>query len=89
MIAYKVVLLTDIENVLEACTIDIMYGTSKLSLCGEMVRTFVRATNHAYHDYPFDDCLELGLTLVPPELRYILRYLYETLKGEIEWTGNP
>lgn len=85
MIAYAVVLLTDLEDTKKACTIDVQYGLARLDLCGELVRSFIRATNHAYHDYPFHDCLTLGLETVPPELRPILAYLYETLREVFVW----
>lgn len=85
MIAYAVMLLTDLEDVEEADTIDVVYGTRKLGLSGVVVRSFVRSTNHAYHDFPYDDCLSYGLSLVPPPLRPIFKYLYETLKETILW----
>lgn len=85
MIAYAVVLLTDIGDALEAPRIEVQYGTKRLDLCGEVVRAFVRSTNHAYHDFPYSDCLDCGLTLVPPELREIFRHLYNTLKETIVW----
>lgn len=85
MIAYAIVLLTDIEDIHKAESIDIMYGTAELSLHGEAVRRFVECTNHAYHDFPYYDCLTAGLEFVPPKLRFIFAHLYETLKETIVW----
>lgn len=85
MIAYAIVLLTDLEDIFEADRIEVCYGTNTCKIDGEMVRTFVKATNHAYHDFPYSDCLSYGLTLVPPEMRPIFEYLYETLKETIIW----
>lgn len=86
MVAYAIVLLTDMEDVHEACRIEVRYGTITHSICGETVRAFVRATNHTYHDYPNRNCLACGLEFVPPEMRPIFEYLYETLKETIVWT---
>ena len=90
MIEYAIVLLTDLEDIREACRIDVQFGTARLSLDGDIVRAFVKCTNHAYYDYPFDNCLGYGLELVPPELRPIFEYLFETLKETIVWNeqGN-
>ena len=79
------VLLTNMEDIHEASRIEVRYGTTTLNICGETVRAFVRATNHTYHDYPLDNCLGYGLSLVPPEMRPIFEYLYETLKETIAW----
>lgn len=86
MLEYAIVLLTDLENVPNAERIEVRYGTTVHNICGETVRSFVKCTNHAYHDYPFDDCLAHGLSLIPPEFRPIFEYLYETLKETIIWT---
>ena len=85
MIEYAMILLTDLEDIHEASRIEVRYGTITHNICGEMVRAFVKSTNHAYHDYPFDNCLGYGLELVPPEMRPIFEYLYETLKETIVW----
>lgn len=85
MIAYTIMLLTEIADIKEAPHIAIQCGTEELHICGDIVRAFVRCTNHAYHDYPFDDCLGYGLELIPPELRSVFAYLYETLKETIVW----
>lgn len=85
MIAYAVILLTPIENIHEAQRVLVRYGTTRYSICGEVVRAFVMSTNHAYHDFPYTDCLAHGLTLVPPEMRPIFEYLYETLKEVFVW----
>jgi len=85
MIEYAIVLLTDVEDVRKAGMIDVQYGTATLSLCGELVRSFIRSTNHAYHDYPYSNCLAYGLEHIPPELRPILAHLYDTLKEVIVW----
>ena len=87
MIAYAMVLLTAHDDVLKADTIDVQYGTKDYKVCGDMVRAFIRATNHSYYEYPYEDCLAYGLELVPPVLRPIITYLYETLKETIVWDG--
>jgi len=88
MIAYAVVLLTPIENIHEAQRVLVCYGTTNHSICGDVVRAFVMSTNHAYHDYPFDNCLGYGLELIPPEMRPIFEYLYETLKEVFVWNES-
>lgn len=85
MIAYAIVLLTDLEDIKEACRINVQFGTAGLSLDGDTVRAFVQCTNHAYHDHPYDNCLAYGLTLLPPELRSIFEYLFETLREVFVW----
>ena len=83
MIAYAMMLITDRADVHKADTIDVRYGTKDYQMCGEMVRAFIRATSHSYYNYPHEDCLEFGLQLVPPMVRPIIEYLYETLKETI------
>lgn len=85
MIAYAMILLTDLGDIHEACRIEVQYGTRTVSICGETVRAFVKCTNHAYHDHPFGNCLGYGLELIPPEMRPIFEYLYETLKEVFVW----
>jgi len=79
------ILLTDMEDVHEACRIEVRYGTTTHNICGSVVRDFVKCTNHAYHDYPYKNCLEVGLGLIPPEMRPIFEYLYETLREVFVW----
>lgn len=85
MIAYAMVLLTDLEDIREVRHIVVQYGTAKLSLDGEAVRQFVKCTNHAYHDYPYQDCLAYGLALLAPEFRPVFKHLYETLREVFVW----
>ena len=86
MIAYALVLLTDLEGIKTASRIEVRHGTVVHSICGEIVRAFVQATNHAYHDFPYDNCLAYGLKLVPPTMRPIFEYLYETLREVFIWS---
>ena len=85
MIAYSIVLLTEMDDIEEAPRIQVRCGTGMLSVDGAMVREFVKCTNHAYHDYPYYDCLTVGLALIPSELRSIFEYLYETLREVFVW----
>ena len=88
MIAYAITLVTTMETITTASMVEVAIGTDQLVIRGSMVRDFVRCTNHAYHDYPYYDCLTMGLELVPPELRSIFRYLYETLKEVFVWNED-
>jgi len=85
MIAYTIVLLTDLEDVHSANAVTVQHGTVRITFPGELVRDFVRTTNHAYHDFPYQNCLEYGLVLFPPAMRPIFEYLYETLKEVFVW----
>lgn len=84
MIAYAIVLLTDVEKVQGAGLINVQCGIGVLSVDGDAIRSFIRCANKAYKCYPGADCLEIGLEHVhPPELRCIFAHLYERLKGVI------
>ena len=83
MIEYRMVLLNDLETINEECEIKIQYGTEVVVMCGEMVRSFVRCTNKGYERFPEEDVLEEGLRLIPSQLRYIYRFLYEKLNDVI------
>ncbi len=85
MIAYAIVLLTDIADIRTAERIKIQIGTRVGCMDADTVRAFVKCTNHAYHDYPYQDCLTMGLEMIPPELRPIFEYLYIKLKETIVW----
>ena len=85
MIEYAIVLLTAIEDIHSAERICVQHGTKEINICGTMVREFVKATNHAYHDFPYSDCLTYGLELIPPEMRPIFEYLFETLRETLIW----
>lgn len=85
MIACEIVLLTNVEDIEKVKYIKVQCGAGELILPGEVIRSFVKCANHAYHDYPHRDCLTVGLEFVPPELRPIYEYLYETLKETIIW----
>jgi len=85
VIEYAIVLLTNIEDVKKVNRVKVRFGTEVYSINGEIARAFVESTNHAYHDYPHHNCLEHGLEFVPPELRPIFEYLYETLREVCPW----
>ena len=85
MIAYAIVLLTAAADIQRVERIEVQVGTKSCSLDGDTVRAFINCTNHAYHDFPSHDCLAYGLELIPPELREIFAYLYETLKEVFIW----
>lgn len=83
MIAYAIVLLTDLDDVNTITYITVQLGTDTFSLHGEVVRSFVRCTNEAYAIYPKAECLEVGLKLIPPEFRPLFEHLYKRLGGII------
>ena len=79
MIAYTMMLLTDLEDVNKADFIRVQCGTGVVQICGEAVRGFVVAANKAFKCFPGEDCLGQGLELIQPELRPVFEYLYEEL----------
>ena len=85
MIVYAIVLLTDLADIRKAKRIYVRYGTTRHSIDADVVRDFVKCTNHAYHDFPYGNCLEYGLLLVPPVMRPVFEYLYETLREVFVW----
>ena len=85
MIEYAIILLTDVADIHKAKRIEVRYEDTEHSIDGEVVRAFVRSTNHAYHDHPHADCLSCGLELIPPAMRSIFEYLYETLREVWIW----
>ena len=77
------VLLNDPDTINEACEVKVQYGTGVVVMCGEMVRCFIKCTNKGYEQFPEEDVLEEGLRLIPPQLRYVYRFLYEKLNDVI------
>lgn len=84
MIAYRLVLLNDPDTINEEHDIVVQYGTEVIGLCGTMVRSFIKCTNKgcvAFPTYTEEEVLEEGLSLIPPEFRPVLKFLYKKLKG--------
>lgn len=80
MIAYTIVLLTELSKVDAIEIFEVQVGTMVIGLHGDMVRSFVHCMNKACASYPEADCLEYGLEWIPPEYRDVFTYLYETCK---------
>ena len=76
MVALVDTLLTDVEDVNDASMIKLMWEGCERYLCGDIVRSFIRATKDAYLTFPEEDCLAKALGLVPPEMRPVFEYLY-------------
>lgn len=83
MIAYAIVILTNLEDLKVTSTIEVRYGTEILNLDGEVVRAFVRCANNGYETFPWLDVLAEGLELISPFARPIYRHLYEEMKDKI------
>lgn len=83
MVAYAIVLLTDLDDVNTVAFMEVQTGTDMLVMRGEVVRSFVQCTNKAYETFPEAACLEEGLKLIPPTLQPVFAHLYEKLGGII------
>lgn len=75
--------MTDPEDLKDACTIEVRYGTKVIGLCGEMVRDFVKCVHNAYITSQYVDALGELLELVPPGVRPALRHLYLEMEDKI------
>jgi len=83
MIAFEMVLLTELEDVNTTPAITVQVGTERIFICAEAVRHFVRATNKGYTLFPHEDVLTAGLEFIRPELQEVMSFLYEELKEVI------
>jgi len=83
MIAYRLVMLTDPKDINSADVIEVQYGTKTAAVCGEMVRDFVKCVRNAYATSQYVDALEELLKTAPPDIRFVLRYLYSELEDKI------
>lgn len=79
MIAYNIVLITDLEEAKTAEILQIQHGEFFLEIRGSIIRAFIQAVQMAYETWPENDCLELGLMDIPDYARPIFRYCYEIM----------
>jgi len=84
MIALANMLITPIEDIAGAITIEVMWNGRVGLLFGPIVTNFVTTVNDACMLFPGIDCLAGALEQMPSEMRPVFEFLYEELKEVIK-----